>query len=886
MKENNNSDINTDKNNLENQEKVSAEATKNFKINLSCGIGITNNIITLYSYDYNKLKAKLQGFTAIDEYYNDKTNVSGREITMPREEAIKRARKSAKEKSEWFIAGVFEGNIRRTEKLKYRNAIVLDIDDYDGNISGLEEQIKIDLANYTYLAYSTASHTPDKPKIRIILPTSSNIVTADYDSISRAFIDTLGFKSAVDAASFKANQCMFFSSNTNIIGLPEGVQIEKYQPWFLDNLANLLNPEKYRIKSSNTQTKSGRSVELKIVDDESYIDPSHTREGYIPETEDEINLTLKLTEHELLDKLQEYSPTGLSYNEWCEVLMALHHYYKGSENGLAIADKWSKQDKSKYQGLSEIKSKWKSFGNKSSLKPITFLTVIKRIKNKKYDEFENTIHNCIKKLTKKFRDEELKSVIRKIAENCTEEESDCYLQDIKKETGLGIGKLRTLFTRESRIMHYDSFKLRKDYVYPFHTKLPAQVFKEYAEDKPPKATIENFNKLIKCYGIKIVRNVVSKKDVIVLPKDEYLEETADAARLVRIESLITDNNFAGGKRIGAELCTEVASLNPYNPISEWYRSKEWDGTDRLQIMCNTIKTPEHYQKEHKEHFLRKWFISFIAAMEEKKGVFTKGVLIFQGEQSIGKTSWFKKLLPNPVSEYFLEGATLDPSNKDSKATVTSHGIVELGEADSTMKKDIAAIKAFLTSNKDVFRPSYGRVDNKLPRRTVFCASVNDNEYLVDPTGNSRFWTIPVTSLDYKHEIDMQQFWAQILTIYESGEQWWLDVEWEKILNAYNEEHLKTCPYTELLIERYEFPSENEPEINSDDPSRPSQWLSATDIYRSLEMKANETAGSREVARALSKLGAARSKHNRKFLVRDHKDYEDSSKDSIFSDDLE
>lgn len=418
-------------------------------------------------------------------------------------------------------------------------------------------------------------------------------------------LNTLSFESAVDAASFKANQFMFFSSQVNITGLPEGVQIEKYQPWFMDNVANLLNPEKYRIKSSNTQHKSGKSVELKIVDDESYIDPSHIQEGYIAETEDEINLTLKLTEPELLDKLQEYNPTGLSYNEWCEVLMALHHFYNGSKNGLVVADKWSKQDKSKYQGLSEIQSKWKSFGNKSSLKPITFLTVIKRIKNKKYENFENTIHNCIKKLTKKFRDEELKSVIRKIAENCSEEESDNYLQDIKKETGLGIGKLRTLFTRESRTMHYESFKLRENYIYPLDSRIPAQVFKEYAEDKPPKATIENFNKLIKYYGIKIVRNVVSKKDVILLPKDDYVEETSDAARLVRIESLITDNNFAGGKRIAAEFCTEVASLNPYNPISECYKSKEWDGTDRLQTMCDTIKTPEHYQKEHKEFFLRK-----------------------------------------------------------------------------------------------------------------------------------------------------------------------------------------------------------------------------------------------------------------------------------------
>ena len=214
------------------------------------------------------------------------------------------------------------------------------------------------------------------------------------------------------------------------------------------------------------------------------------------------------------------------------------------------------------------------------------------------------------------------------------------------------------------------------------------------------ATIENFKTLINAYGIKIVRNVVSKRDRIILPGDKYLDETADASRLVRIESLITANNFGGNKRIGPDLCTEEASLNPYNPILEWVMLKSWDGIDRLQAMYDTIVTPDYYQKEHKELFLRKWFISFIAAMEEPNGVFSKGVLIFQGEQSIGKTSWFKKLLPPPVEEYFLEGATLDPTNKDSISRVTSHAIVELGEADSTMKKDVAAIKAFLTSNKD------------------------------------------------------------------------------------------------------------------------------------------------------------------------------------------
>lgn len=90
------------KNNVENQEKVAAEATENFRINLSCGIVKTNNVINLYRYDYSKLKAKLQGFTAIEVFYDDKTVVNGQEITIPCEEAIQRARTPGKEKSEWF----------------------------------------------------------------------------------------------------------------------------------------------------------------------------------------------------------------------------------------------------------------------------------------------------------------------------------------------------------------------------------------------------------------------------------------------------------------------------------------------------------------------------------------------------------------------------------------------------------------------------------------------------------------------------------------------------------------------------------------------------------------------------------------------------------------
>jgi hypothetical protein len=856
---NNNSISHNGESKIKAQEKTAIEPEKKVKIMLATGSGTTSNQLTQHMVDYSTLSAKIKGFEVINTPYIDGVVVDKNTTKLSPEDALKHSYVQGKQKAQWFIAGCFEPAIRRTENLKYRSAIVLDLDSYKGSVESLEAEIRAELAEYTYIAYSTASHTPELPKVRIFLPTAENIATEDYKQISSQFVSGLSFKSAVDAASFKPNQFMFFSSQINITGLPEGVEQPEYHKWVIENEAALLEPDKFKkAANSNTEAITNKHVET-----------SNSTQSK----------SINVSQKQVTESLEEYKASGLSYDEWREVLMAIHHFYNGSEQGLAVADEWSKQDAQKYKDFEEIKYKWQSFGNQGQGEPVTFLTILKRIKDIKLAEFEKNIIQHIEDLTPKVKDDILIPVIKSIAEHCSDQEGEYYLQIVKDKTQLRIVTLRSMLRKERKKIAVEDFKQRSDngYVYPLDEALPAMMFDEFAENRPPKPTIENFKKLINAYGIKIVRNVVSKRDRIILPNDRYLDETGDAARLVRMESLITANNFAGNKRIAPDLCTEEASLNPYNPISNWIKSKQWDGEDRLQAMYDTIATPEYYKKEHKEFFLRKWFISFIAAMEEPQGVFSKGVLIFQGEQSIGKTSWFKKLLPKPVSEYFLEGATLDPTSKDSKATVTSHAIVELGEADSTMKKDIAAIKAFLTSNKDVFRPSYGRVDNKLPRRTVFCASVNDNEYLVDPTGNSRFWTIPVVSLDYKHEIDMQQFWAQILTYYDAGEIWWLQQEDEKILNSYNEDHVKTCPYTELLTARYVFP-------NKSDQDPENQRYSATDIYRCLDMKVNERTGAIEVARVMKKLGAYRSTDDRKFLVRNNPDYKPiNTKSELFND---
>ena len=319
------------------------------------------------------------------------------------DDAIKQSLKAAKDESEWFIAGVFDGGIRRKENLKYRNAVVLDLDNYDGDISRLESSIKEELASYTYLAYSTASHTPSKPKVRIFIPTTANIMTAEYDGVARSFVDRLSFKSAIDAASFKANQFMYFSNTIKIQGLPEGVRQPEYHKWFLENEAELLNPQEFKpvaISKEGTIKNTGAL---------SSKQKQHS--------------TLNLSEKEVLQKLEEYPASSLSYDEWLEVLMALHHYYKGSDKGLSIADEWSKQDTERYQSFEEIKCKWQSFNNESTAGQVTFLTVLKHIKDRRLESFEKEILFTIDKFTEKVRDEELMPVIKNIAEHCSDQEA-------------------------------------------------------------------------------------------------------------------------------------------------------------------------------------------------------------------------------------------------------------------------------------------------------------------------------------------------------------------------------------------------------------------------------------------------------------------------------
>lgn len=329
------------------------------------------------------------------------------------------------------------------------------------------------------------------------------------------------------------------------------------------------------------------------------------------------------------------------------------------------------------------------------------------------------------------------------------------------------------------------------------------------ETKYFPTTIQNVTFLLNGYGIKVKYNVIKKEPEIIVPGLACSLDNASSSKMTQIKSLARQNGLS---TTGLEdMILAIADRNQFNPVATWIKSKPWDGEDRLQKFYDTLTEREDYPTYLKEILVKRWMISAIAAIFMPQGFKCRGVLTLQGKQGAGKTSWFRSLVPdNQLRESVLKlDQRMDAGDKDCIIAAATHWIVELGELEGSFSRNMDRLKGFLTNDIDKVRIPYARCASVFPRRTVFSASVNETRFLVDSTGNSRWWTIPVTSINYQHQLEMQQIWAQFLVEYENGEQWWLTTEEEDLLEALNQDHRVVSVIEERVLPVLDLSRKNE-----------------------------------------------------------------------------
>ena len=289
-----------------------------------------------------------------------------------------------------------------------------------------------------------------------------------------------------------------------------------------------------------------------------------------------------------------------------------------------------------------------------------------------------------------------------------------------------------------------------------------------------------------------------------------------------------------------------ASHYKYNYIQDYFQGIKYDGGSHID------KLAEYFTDEHGVFplLLKRWLIGAVARVFEPEGT-QNFVLCLDGAQRLGK-SFFAAWLSSPLPRrYYLERPIV-PNNKDHRIDCTRKFLWEVAELDATFrKKDIAALKAFITAQSIDERAPYGRHNTQSKAIVSFIATINMAEgFLNDTTGNRRFNPATLTKINfnYNKEVNINQVWAEAYHLYKVGEPWMLTQEEENMMIDNRKDYETPSDTVDLLQQYLNIPSTN-----------PDDFMFARDIT---DIIINATGGNfdsrdkiaRAVAKALKQLG--------------------------------
>ena len=356
------------------------------------------------------------------------------------------------------------------------------------------------------------------------------------------------------------------------------------------------------------------------------------------------------------------------------------------------------------------------------------------------------------------------------------------------------------------VAYYNSdIKISADYVPPelynlgvmnINFELPIADYNELLKLCKVKKKKRIFNidvcrMFLKTFGISIRYNDMSHDYEITAPTTVINGENRFELLATILEDTIIKLAYKRGRKaVIYGILDVIANENRYHPVIDLLKKEPWDNADRLTDLYHIMGISDEFHKV----LVRKWLLQTIAILfnSNDKPISSQGILVLQGGQGIGKTEFLRHLAIK--NEFFKGGSVLDMKNKETIISATRVWICELGEIDSTTSKKQSELKAFITEQYDRYREPYARKEVKRLRKTSFCGTVNPTAYLTDETGNRRFWTIPVQSIDLNKVFSSDsewytQLWRQIYSEYKQNPMGYLLTnEEQNTLNRSNEKY--------------------------------------------------------------------------------------------------
>lgn len=119
-----------------------------------------------------------------------------------------------------YMAGKATSTSRKDSRVEYRSMVTLDADNAEADLPARVEGLGL-----TALVHSTYSHTPDKPRYRVIIPLlGPGLTEEEYPRAARGLMEALG-KEQFDPTCDQAKRIMFWASASN----PDQYEVYSYE---------------------------------------------------------------------------------------------------------------------------------------------------------------------------------------------------------------------------------------------------------------------------------------------------------------------------------------------------------------------------------------------------------------------------------------------------------------------------------------------------------------------------------------------------------------------------------------------------------------------------------------------------------------------------------
>ena len=307
------------------------------------------------------------------------------------------------------------------------------------------------------------------------------------------------------------------------------------------------------------------------------------------------------------------------------------------------------------------------------------------------------------------------------------------------------------------------------------------------------------------------RNVLNGKvEFLTKPAEDYRPLTQEALNSIIRRAKKENICEKGSPKTEIVEFVHSEDVPAYNPIGDYLnRLPAWDGQNHIARLFSRLPGITSEQ----QGFLATWLLSTVAHWQQMDTLHgNECVPTLIGAQGCGKTTFFHRLLPPELREYYLDHLNL--SNKfDKEMALTNNLLVNLDELDAIRPSQHAALKQTLSKSKVNGRPIYGCAQDDRPRFASFVATTNNPHPLTDATGSRRYICLTIPQglfIDNSGEIDYEQLYAQVLhELTVAKTPYWFNNEEVARIQELNQNYLEQKDIAEMVEICFRKPREGE-----------------------------------------------------------------------------